>query len=172
METIRKQLGVTQEKLALLLKVTRSQLSMYELGKRDLPVSAKKQLTELLLYVKEQSATKKETTKLMKEEVLLKKSIVEELLHTNVLQQIKVERALERFEKKLQAGQASLNLIDFLEKKTAKKEKQTDLLLESMKTKSFKVVDQSNLAVVTKLQIQKEVLEAEKKVLERFLQKL
>lgn len=56
---IREQLGVTQEELALLLKVTRSQLSMYELGKRDLPIAAKKQLAELLLYVKEQSTTQK-----------------------------------------------------------------------------------------------------------------
>lgn len=170
--TIREQLGVTQEELALLLKVTRSQLAMYELGKRDLPVVAKKQLSELLLYVMEQSATTKVAKRLKKEETLLKKSIVEELLHTNILQQLKVDRALEQLEKKLKEGQASLNLIAFLEKKTAKKEQQTDLVLESIKTKSLKVVDQSNLAVVTKLQIQQEVLEAEKKVLERFLQKL
>ena len=92
-------------------------------------------------------------------------------MHTNILQQLKVDRALEQLEKKLKEGQASLNLIAFLEKKTAKKEQQTDLVLESIKTKSLKVVDQSNLAVVTKLQIQQEVLEAEKKVLERFFAK-
>lgn len=170
--TIREQLGITQEELALLLKVTRSQLAMYELGKRDLPVAAKKQLSELLLFVMEQSATKKVAKSAMKEETLLKKSIVEELLQTNILQKLKAGRALEQLEKKLKEGQASLNLISFLEKKTAKKEQQTDLVLESMKTKSLKVVNQSNLAVVTKLQIQQEVLEAEKKVLERFLQKL
>lgn len=64
--TIREQLGVTQEELALLLKVTRSQLAMYELGKRDLPVAAKKQLSELLLYVMEQSATTKVAKRLKK----------------------------------------------------------------------------------------------------------
>lgn len=93
-------------------------------------------------------------------------------MHTNILQQLKVDRTLEQLERKLKEGHMSLNLIAFLEKKTAKKEQQTDLVLESIKTKSLKVVDQSNLAVVTKLQIQQEVLEAEKKVLERFLQKL
>lgn len=169
---IREQLGVTQEELALLLKVTRSQLSMYELGKRDLPIAAKKQLAELLLYVKEQSTTQKKVKSVMKEEVLLKKSIIEKLIHTNLHHQIKVGRALDRFEKKLEAGQASLNLIDFLENKTVKKEKDTDLLLKSMKSKSLNVVKKSNLATLTKLQIQKEVLEAEKMVLERFLQKL
>ncbi|WP_298140580.1 helix-turn-helix domain-containing protein [Flavobacterium sp.] len=172
METLRKLLGVTQEELALLLKVTRSQLSMYELGKRDLPLAAKKQLTEMLQHVKETTLAEKVTNGLMKEDVLLKKAIVVELLQNTIYQQIKVERALKKYEKKYTTGQATVNLIGFLEKQTAKKKKETDSLLESMKTKSLKVVGKSNLAVLTKLQIQKEVLAAEKKVIERFLQNL
>jgi transcriptional regulator with XRE-family HTH domain len=39
-EELRKKLGLTQEHFALMLKVSRSQLSMAELGKRDLPGSS------------------------------------------------------------------------------------------------------------------------------------
>lgn len=38
---LRELLGIKQDDLALLLKVTRSQLAMYESGKRDLPAAVK-----------------------------------------------------------------------------------------------------------------------------------
>lgn len=45
--------GVTQEELSMLLKITRSQLSMFELGKRDLPLAAKLQFIAMLKHVDE-----------------------------------------------------------------------------------------------------------------------
>jgi transcriptional regulator with XRE-family HTH domain len=48
-ESICKQLGIKQEELAMLLKISKGQLAMFEIGKRDIPLTAKKQLTEILM---------------------------------------------------------------------------------------------------------------------------
>ena len=50
-ETICTLLGTTQMEMAMLLKITRSQWSMYESGKRDLPLAAKVLLNEMLAHV-------------------------------------------------------------------------------------------------------------------------
>ena len=55
---IRDLLGVSQEDLALLLNVTRSQLAMYELGKRDLPVAVKVKLATMLKLLQESAYQK------------------------------------------------------------------------------------------------------------------
>ena len=47
-KSIRSLLGFKQEELALLLKVSRSQLSLYELGKRSLPLHAMEKLALLV----------------------------------------------------------------------------------------------------------------------------
>ena len=47
-DNIRSLLGLSQENLALLLKVSRSQIAMYELGKRNLPVHAMEMLAIML----------------------------------------------------------------------------------------------------------------------------
>ena len=55
--TIREQLGLKQEELALLLQVTRSQLSLYEIGKRKLPTHATEKLATLLSFAQSESET-------------------------------------------------------------------------------------------------------------------
>lgn len=67
-EKIRDQFGLTQNDLALLLRVTRSQLSMYELGKRDLPIAAKEQLAQMLGYLQKNPFRVKPNKALLKEQ--------------------------------------------------------------------------------------------------------
>ena len=47
----REQLGLTQEMMALYLAVTKSQLSMHELNKRELPSSAIGKLAEIAVFL-------------------------------------------------------------------------------------------------------------------------
>jgi len=47
---IRKSLGLTQEQMAMLLGVSRSQLAYYELGRRDLPPKAWTVMRELVTH--------------------------------------------------------------------------------------------------------------------------
>ena len=46
-------LGMTQENLAQILQVSRSQISMFELGKRSLPLAATKKLAQMFTYLKD-----------------------------------------------------------------------------------------------------------------------
>ena len=48
---IRELLGMKQEDMAMLLQVTRTQWSMYEIGERDLPVAAVNQLVRMLAFI-------------------------------------------------------------------------------------------------------------------------
>lgn len=50
--TIAALLGITQREMSLLLRVTRAQWSMYELGKRNLPLKTKQLLAEMLAFLR------------------------------------------------------------------------------------------------------------------------
>ncbi len=77
-DNLRNILGITQEDLAVLLKVSRTQLSMYELGKRDLPIAAKIQLVEMFKYIKEDASKSLNTSTLLKALELQKKKTLEQ----------------------------------------------------------------------------------------------
>ena len=55
-ENIRDAFGISQEELAIVLKITRSQLAMFETGKRELPSTAIIQLAEMLRYLQEDAS--------------------------------------------------------------------------------------------------------------------
>lgn len=50
-DTFKKLLGITQEEIARILDITRSQWSMYEIGERSLPLSAALEFTKMLQYI-------------------------------------------------------------------------------------------------------------------------
>ena len=59
---IRALTGMSQENLALLLQVSRSQIAMFESGKRNLPIQAMEKLA-LLLTLSQKESTTTETKK-------------------------------------------------------------------------------------------------------------
>lgn len=59
-KNIREILGLQQQEIAILLKVTRSQWSLYEIGKRDLPIAAKLKLAEMLAFMQKSDAKSEE----------------------------------------------------------------------------------------------------------------
>lgn len=59
-DTFKKLLGITQEEIAIILDTTRSQWSMYEIGKRNLPLSAALEFTKMLKYIQENSSKEME----------------------------------------------------------------------------------------------------------------
>jgi len=53
-QLFRNQLGLSQEMMAIYLAITKSQLSMYELGKRELPNTTLNKLAELAVFFDQQ----------------------------------------------------------------------------------------------------------------------
>ncbi len=104
-------LGIKQEDLALLLAVSRGHLSMFESGKRTLPVPAMQLLSEMLAYVNEQEKMQRRTTQKQQEE---SQSAIERQLHENQYQQLRLERTITATVKKQDAQLRLALLTEFL----------------------------------------------------------
>ena len=107
-ETIRQELGITQEAMAALLNIRRSQLAMYEIGKRDLSTTARVLLAEMQLFLQSletQSEMKSKTTLENKQQLLAK------FLLENQYKKEKVARKIEEIEKKQRSHRNALLLV-------------------------------------------------------------
>ena len=109
-------LGIPQRILALLLNVKRSQLAMYEWGKRPLNAEAKNKMAELVEVVQNkeyttiaQSLTAEEMTEYHEE--------LQKLLDENDYQQQGLSRKIEDLEKKCLNRAKMLQLLPHLEAK-------------------------------------------------------
>jgi len=104
-------LGLTQYEMAMLLGVTRSQWSMFELGKRSLPLQATQKLAALLLYVQENDAKFKKSEFLdeTQKEQLRKQRLIE-----NEFEQLQIQKKMDQLQKQ-EAAQLHLTILaDFL----------------------------------------------------------
>lgn len=164
-------LGIKQEDLALLLNVTRSQLAMYELGKRDLPVAAKLQLAEMLQHVQESKAQRVQHLPLEKKQADEKKRVVAGLLQINQHHQLILEKKIKALEKKQEASLAKMSLAGYLGQHYLKNDIEHHLL-KSIGAKAQKDLEEKGWALLLQYQIKKEVLKAEAKFLENYFQNL
>ena len=96
-QLLRDKLGLSQENMAQYLKITLSQLAMYETGKRDLPTHALVILAEMELFFEQKQ--NKQTLFLAKQEKKVQEIVTS---HTKVLEYklLKEERLLEKVQKK------------------------------------------------------------------------
>mgnify|MGYP003421691245 FL=1 len=158
-------LGISQENLAILLQVSRSQFAMFELGKRSLPVQAMEKLATMLTHSQKKS-TKSEVKKnnAVEEQNLLKK-----LLLKNSHQQLLVERKIKALEKKQNALATSKKLIAHLLKNESKMKKNELAVLKSIEIKSKNQDIKNYATLLLQLEIKKEVLVFEEKLLQKKL---
>ncbi|MEO5776907.1 MAG: helix-turn-helix domain-containing protein [Flavobacterium sp.] len=166
--TIRDFLGFTQEELAMILKVTRSQLSMYEIGKGNLPLAAIQLLAEMLKHVMapEMANKKSPYSKQQHAEVQQK---LEELKLENDYQLQKTARKIATIEKKHANRSKALPVLDFLTVHSFNKDVAKTDLLRDIAYKVSRSLEVEGLAVLEESQIKLEVLEFEKKVIESRL---
>jgi transcriptional regulator with XRE-family HTH domain len=159
--SIREQLGLKQEELAQLLQVTRSQLSLYEIGKRKLPTLATQKLAYLLSFAQTETAT----LDLEAENERIDPSFLQRLLVKNQHQQLMIDKKLQAMQKKEYATKASNKIVNHLveQAKTNKEIK----LIESL---GLKKKYEKNVEGLVQLQIKKEVLAFEEKVLKKRLE--
>lgn len=166
--SITSMLGVTQSEMARLLNVSRSLFSLYELGKRDLPLGAKQKLAELLSHVHGSEALARGSAA---QAELCNKSRrqIEGMLRENQYQQLLVAKALgvaicmHEARKKLivLAGYLNSNHCEFDSKN----------LVKSIVRKASRVAKKTDITALTLLTV-KDLLYFENFVLERKLRKL
>lgn len=166
---IRKQLKLAQIDLAILLKTTRSQISLYELGLRDLPTKSNIILADILQFLQQEEANPIINPTFQKEEAIQTKTTLEAMLQNNKYQQLLLEKKHKAAEKKYRNALTALRLADYLESCTDKLNKDMAQIIRNGALSNLKITNQTQL---TQYQIKKEVLHAEEKILLEHLKKM
>jgi transcriptional regulator with XRE-family HTH domain len=161
-QTVTTLLGITQQDVALLLGISRSQWSMFESGHRDLPLPAKQLLAEMLTHVQSQEAAAKNTT-LPPQKAKLQQ--LERLLRNNEYEQLLVARKIAVATKKQQAHARLLQLTLFLSTRNTGKHA-TPQVHQVLVAKASPALEAQFSDAVTELQHRQELLELEKLLLE------
>lgn len=120
---LRNALGLTQQEMALLLRITRSQWSMYESGLRDLPVHALTLLSEVRQHEQDTAKHTQSEPQFSKPELELQLKHLKQLLHQNERQQAKLEKLVRPAKRKLAEQPKRQQLGDFLNKRNAEQGK-------------------------------------------------
>lgn len=167
LENIRSILGITQENLALLLEVTRSQLSLYEIGKRNILIAAKKQLTEMLAYMQDENSKLTTISNLMKTQELARTNTLKQMLQDNHYKKLLLEKKIKILEEKQAFNFNTIHLMRYLDNT----KNPNNQFIKAIETKGLTELENNSLALLTKYEIEKEVLQAEEKILNQFLNK-
>jgi len=116
-QTIKAILGLTQEEIAILLGLSRSQWSMFELGKRDLPVQAMQELASMLAHQQTNKAIPKILQLLQKKEKKQTHQQLEKELQEVVYLKMLLEQKIKVTEKIRSESLAALATVAYLKTK-------------------------------------------------------
>ncbi|MES2811500.1 MAG: hypothetical protein V4670_03435 [Bacteroidota bacterium] len=155
--TIKNSIGLTQEEMGILLGIPKSQWSMYKSGLRDLPLTAKKQLTRILTHQQKAKQVSKESQKLS---VLEKQKTQEWLQQEQIKLAYKkevVERKLVALENKRAECFAALEVVQFLAAQNP--EEPVASLLKSIELRATNTLQKHSSTQLLQLQLKKENLE-------------
>ena len=161
--TIQELLGISQENMAMILQITRTQWSMYVLGKRSLPVAATLKLAEILNFVTKPEIISQKSVNVSVLDESKKEMFFETQKNINKHQQIITKNKLNAIQKKNNTAFSTLKIISFLETKESTQENQN--VYNSIKQNAETNIKKNNLLVQTKLQIKLELLQHEEKII-------
>jgi transcriptional regulator with XRE-family HTH domain len=161
--SISKLLGLTQEELAVILKVSRRQLSKHELGLGRLPQTAAQQLAPLVEHIF--GAAPKIPALALEGQNNQKKHGLALMLKENEYQRAFMARQLEQAERKYEAKLKALQVVEFLSSREDK-DGNDQAFLRSIGYKASKSLESNGLGLLLRLKIKLEMLELEKQLLE------
>lgn len=102
-------LGLTQDEMSRIVGVSRSQWSMYELGRRELPMGAMQVVSKLLSGLKSAEKARKISTDNTDD----MQRIVKRLLDENLFQQTSLKREIFATENKLAERERRMFLVEY-----------------------------------------------------------
>ncbi|MCF6131935.1 hypothetical protein [Flavobacterium wongokense] len=163
-------LGFTQEELAMLLLVQRSQLSMYELGLRPLPSGASQRLAEII------AATGKLNPSGLLElhaekQSLQHKELLGKMLKDNEYQQYAMSLKIAVLEQKIQTNLKSLHVIQQLIGKEVFGDAFRSGLLSALESKRINALQKHSTLKLAEYQMKLKALQLEEKLLRGAMEK-
>ena len=158
--TIKNVSGLTQQEMAILLKIPVSQWSMYKSGLRDIPMEAKKKLTSLLLHLKEEKGISEERQ--IFDKIEIKKS------QPQLLQDYKsVLVKLHQVTKKISTLEKTRNECFAALESAAYLERQKSFLAKHIRERATTTLHEHPLYDLTALQMKQQSLELLKNNIEK-----
>jgi DNA-binding transcriptional regulator YiaG len=91
----RDQLGLSQEMMAIYLDLAKSQLSMHESGKRELPIGTQTKLAEIALFFDQNKNTKEDEIPISKKHELELTELLADQIKELQYKQVKEQRILD-----------------------------------------------------------------------------
>ncbi len=137
---IRDLVGLNQHELAALLNVGRSQFSLYELGKRGIPVASTQLLTELLTHVQTPVRNNRTLPKSEHQQFKLR-SYLERLLAENDFQRIVVQKELIAAKANHDKQLRVLQVAEFLDNNPQYKNAMNSVMTQSIERRAKKAIE-------------------------------
>lgn len=163
-------LGLTQQELASILNVERTQISRYESGPFGKSPTASKKMLAMVHYM---CGTAAETpAAVLAQQHDQKKQAVDKALLENDYQRKLVIGRIEKAEEKYQAKLKTLQVIDFLSQSEFTTTESETALLRSIAQKASKGLKSNGLDLLFRLKMKLELIELEKILLEAEARKI
>jgi hypothetical protein len=169
-ESISGRLGITQEEISLLLGIHRSQWSMFQSGKRDLPTNAKLLLAEMLAHMEKAEAAAKKESQKPADDAAHKKHL-EKLLRENEFKRVVLEKKIDALERKQLAHERRRRLAEFFAGRDAEAGKMGALPRFHFGT-GANVQDANRMALLVRHAVKNDLLLLEKQFLEERIKNL
>lgn len=169
-DTSRSFLGLTQQEIALLLKVTRSQWSHYEASTRSLPNGAGIRFLEMLSYMILPETEALRHASMLKHEESKTKPTVQKRLKKTEYQLMVISRKIADVQEKFEKYSKSVQLMDFLNSPEEVKKAASLKALSSITSRALANYTESK-SELRLLQLDQKLLLQEKLVLEEELKK-
>ncbi len=162
--SFRNQLGLSQEMMAIYLAMAKSQLSMYESGKRELPSSALVKLADIALFLQQNENNGVTESELQKEQDLKLKTFLDFQIKELEYKKLKEQRLLERIQKKYKQNVALYAFAQHLQNsKTA--------LAEVLLQQALKAIEQNGLVNQTIQKMKLEIITSQLDYLQSLKEK-
>lgn len=162
----REALGLTQEETATLLKIRLSQLSMFEIGQRDLPANVTLQLVQMYNHVQDKQQEKLEHVVIRDDETKIAEIIAKELLD-NRHAQMQLERKIKEMENKYRKSVSALHLAEYLESQPANQEIFDTGLIDLIRRKAIIGIEKYGLPTQVKYTLRLNALQHHQAALEK-----
>ena len=164
----RELLGVSQDDLCLLLRVHKSQLAMFETGRRNLPHEALLQLLTICKHLAD-SETKRPSFPETKEESQKIKKFLEGEILENKKKQTLIENKLRRIKDKHQKAISVINFTEYLESHPTENRNLDMEYVAMLKRRAMYIIEDNNHLSQTKLQMELDILKLKHETLKREL---
>ena len=162
---IREDLNLTQDKLAMLLNISRSQLSLHELGLRELSTTGlvrESQVSRFLAMLEFNEPKQFPEIDAVESE---KDKFIATALKENESNQYVVEKKIEKIKKNYKAALKLFKLTDFLLQSEDQEKAKHSKALENLKSMAVGELHKNGPQQILKLEINQKLLEQEKLLL-------